>query len=410
MKQKIFSKILLTALLASHSLLAAPNKSPTVQASNEFGIEIFKSLVETKKTENVFYSPISTSQALTLLYAGSSGKTQQNLAEGLKLDSALSAEDVLTSARNDLKAITQNSDPKNGLVLSIANSVWGNEGNFEFKKSYLEDVKGYLNAEARTLDFSQKQSAGVINDWASKNTQGKIKKVIDSDALQAQVAVLMNASYFKGDWTYPFEKRLTKDAEFKSVGNTVLTVKMMDNGFAGKPLRIDTNRTYEAVELPYGYAEVPEASLVIIKPWNWQQFTNNLTAATLERAIHTLAQQEIQSVQVQIPKFTFEAEYNLVPAVQMAGITEIFGAGADFSALSATGRFQVSLIKQNTFVAVDEKGTEAAAVTTIGLERTSIPREADKKFVADKPFLAVIKSNTTGAILFVGAILHPQVK
>jgi serine protease inhibitor len=383
-------------------------ESHLTKANNKAGLSIYLELQKNAQT-NTFYSPISTSQALTLLLAGTTGATETNLLQSLGY-SGLSVESILDSSASELNALTENADPAKGLSLSVSNSIWADKKSIQFRDDFLKTVKTKLSAEAKVLDFKAPGASNEINAWANEKTKGKIPQVLDDETLSSRAAILMNATYFNGNWTYPFPKDSTHDDSFSGL-KSILKISMMSNGREGESLRYIDKRKYKAIELPYGQlAQSQPASMFVILPFHYEDFMAFANPDLLQQIIEETKKTEPQRVSLELPKFSFKSEYDLVPSLKKAGISGIFVGSKDFEPMVGDGDFAVDLIKQNTIVSVDEKGTEAAAATVIGIGVTSAIIRPALAMRVDSPFLVVIKSNTTGSILFVGSVVDPSKK
>jgi serpin B len=212
----------------------------------------------------------------------------------------------------------------------------------------------------------------------------------------------MNALYFKGDWSYQFDKALTSDRPFYIPGGNSVNVSTM-NGKVGSKVAGGDN--YKAIELPYGRTNF---TMVVIVPDETLAGFNASFTAEMWNALTTRFDEQAEYGEkiVYMPKFKFSYEKVLNDQLQSMGMIDAFNSSlANLSGISDASIF-VSFVKQNTFVEVDEKGTEAAAVTTIGVEVTSVPPES-KQFIIDKPFIFAIRERTTNALLFIGQIVNP---
>ena len=212
----------------------------------------------------------------------------------------------------------------------------------------------------------------------------------------------MNALYFKGDWSYQFDKDLTSNKPFYTDGSNSVDVSTMKGDVGSK---VTSGSNYKAIELPYGRTNftmvviVPDGTLsdyiATMTSENW----NTITSAFDD-------QEEFGELTVYMPKYKFSYEKYLNDQLKSMGMLDAFDPGlADLSGISDASIF-VSFVKQNTFVEVDEKGTEAAAVTTIGVEVTSYPPQP-REFVIDKPFIFAIRERTTNTLLFIGQVVNP---
>ena len=372
-------------------------KAPEVIANgNEFGVELFTK-VAVEEEKNLMLSPLSASTALTMLLNGCGGDTYDQLKKTLKYPEDMSiseVNEVYKSLVNQLLTV----DPK--VKLALANAIFYRES-FSVKPPFLNTMSSDFGAQTEGLDFALPSALTTINKWASDNTNGKIPKVLDEISPDA-VMFLMNALYFKGDWSYQFDKALTSDRPFYIPGGNSVNVSTM-NGKVGS--KVTGGDNYKAIELPYGRTNF---TMVIIVPDETLASFNSSFTAERWNAITSAfdGQQEYGEMIVYMPKFKFSYEKVLNDQLQSMGMIDAFNSSlANLSGISDASIF-VSFVKQNTFVEVDEKGTEAAAVTTIGVEVTSVPPQS-KQFIIDKPFIFAIRERTTNALLFIGQIVNP---
>jgi len=179
-----------------------------VGANTEFAFNMFRELMDEDKGENIFISPLSILLALAMTYNGAVGETADAMAEAMEF-SGMEMEELNRGFSNLMISII-NAD--SDVEISIANSIW-QRSDFEPEKDFIDTNKQYYNSEVRKLDFSRADAADIINSWISDATREKIKKMIDRIPEDA-VMYLINAIYFKGDWTYPFEEESTFDDDF----------------------------------------------------------------------------------------------------------------------------------------------------------------------------------------------------
>jgi len=380
------------AIIDPKPLLLPANGLEVINTSNNFGINLFKETSEVTEG-NLMLSPLSASAALTMLLNGCNNETYNQIHEMLGYGSLSVTEINITYQKlvNQLLEV----DPK--VKLAIANAVfYRNE--FTVKTPFLNTLSTDFSAHVEALDFSSPSALTTINGWASDNTNGKIPKVLNEISDQA-VMFLMNALYFKGNWTYQFEKNKTTDGNFIKDDGTNTTVKMMNSDIKAK-FRSDEN-SY-TIELPYGRTNF---TMILIVPTStldnylelfneeiWQNITQNLDALP-----------NYNDMKLEMPKFKFEFEKVLNDQLKSLGMLDAFSPDlADLSGISDADIF-VSFVKQNTFVDVNEEGTEAAAVTTIGIDLTSAPNN----YIINKPFVFIIRERTTNTMLFIGKVANP---
>jgi len=383
--------------LTPKSITLTAEAPQAIQSSNEFGIGLFTK-VTGEENKNLMLSPLSASTALTMLLNGCGGDTYTQLQETLKYPAGTTIGDI-NEAYKSLVDQLLNADPK--VKLALANAIFYRNG-FSIKAPFLEKMHNDYKATVDDLDFAAPAALTTINKWAGDNTNGKIPKVlneIDPDA----VMFIMNALYFNGDWSYQFDKSLTQERPFYPDGGNAVDVNTM-NGEVGS--KVVYGNGFRAIEMPYGRTNftmvviVPEETLSAFypsfTPQLWNQITSDLDGLD-----------EFGKTIVFMPKFKFSYEKYLNDQLISMGMVDAFiPYQADLSGISSNSIY-VDFVKQNTFVEVDEEGTEAAAVTTIGINLTSMPPQP-QQFVIDKSFIFAIRERTTNTLLFIGQVLNPQ--
>jgi serpin B len=378
------------------------NISPEVAANtSNFAFNFFNALQKTQPgTDNIFVSPLSLHMDLGMLLNGANGETYTQLQNAMNLN-GLSISDINQAYQTLLQDLPK---ADNLVNLALANSMWY-KYNFSVKASYSGTLENYFQAAVYPSLFKQ-PAVDSINNWASKNTNGKINNIMTSID-SATVMFLINALYFKGDWVSQFDKSATKPQTFNLEDGTTKQVQMMSQNNA---FHYASTGTYAALRLPYGNGQF---SMTILLPWQGNKIEdvmNNFTANDWNAF-----QQDTSkiSVNVFLPRFQIPT-YNvdLISTMQSMGVTDAFsGIKADFSnvsAISALGELYVGLMKQFTYLNVDETGTEAAAVTVIGMEELSLGPATPPSFICDHPFGIIISENTSNTILFMGRIMNPD--
>lgn len=368
--------------------------SEVIAGSNGFGIDLFR-ITALEENGNLMLSPLSASTALTMLLNGCNTQTYEQIRDmlgygGLTLDE-------INATYRSLVGQLLSVDPE--VQLALANAVFYRQ-DFVVKQPFLQAMDSSFESEIAALDFSQPSALETINGWASDKTNGKIPKVLDAIDPSA-VMFLMNALYFKGTWTYQFDPGQTASVPFYLKNGSVVNVDMMRSLFTGIKIVYDTSAI--VIELPYGRQNF---SMVIILPDNslqeylpgfdktdWSNFTAGLDAIT-----------EPGEAEIILPKFKFDYEKYLNDQLKSLGMLDAFDCYlADLSGISDAD-ICVDFVKQNTYVDVNEEGTEAAAVTTIGIKEVSMPPE----FKVDKPFIFAIRERMTNTLLFIGKVEDPS--
>ena len=368
-----------------------------IEADNDFALSLFRELDRQVPAENLFISPLSIALALGMTYNGADGTTLEGMTDALELHN-MSIEEV-NQAYRDLIDLLLRLDP--AVEFQIANSIWYREG-MTFEQAFLDTNREFFDAEVSPLDFASPQAAQTINDWVSDNTGGKIEDIV-SDPINANLVMfLINAVYFKGNWTSRFDKSLTRDAPFTLADGTQKQVETMFHE-EEVDVRRYTGDLVDVVDLAYGGDAFSMTILVpqigvplddVVASLDGQQW-RALTSGLIDEA-----------TVVGMPKFTLEYEIELNDVLAALGMGDAFiGGVANFSNLRRQNDLYISTVKHKSFIDVDEDGTEAAAATSVGIAATSAgPRE----FLVDRAFLFVIRERFSGTILFMGKVLDPQ--
>ena len=370
-----------------------PNQKSLVLSNNAFGFDVFRTINKSENGDkNIFISPLSISLALAMTYNGANGDTKTEMQNTLRFPE-LSADEI-NGYFQKLSNTLLDLDPT--VKLGIANSIWYRQ-EFSVLPDFISINKSYYNAEVQALDFADPASVKKINGWVAGKTNNKIPKVID--VLDPDlVMLLINAIYFKGQWTYDFDKNMTVEGPFHVSPAEQNNVPFMHQKGT---FHYYSNDSLQILEMPYGQGNF---SMVVLLPK--QGYTASALAGGLNSEIWNgwLADTARANVDIAMPKFKFEYERILNSDLQGLGMMKAFGP-ADFSKINPDADLYISFVKHNSFVDVNEEGTEAAAVTVVGVAVTSIPQEPVYiPFVADRPFLFVIRETTTNTILFMGKV------
>lgn len=365
-----------------------------ISKSNNFGITLF---TKTAKIDNgnIMLSPLSASAALTMLLNGCRNSTFTQIQQMLGYEGMVQTEINAVYKSLTEQLLTTDSQVK----LAIANSIWYRKG-FEVKSPFLEAMDSDFSAHIEALDFSLPSALTTMNQWASSNTYGKITKVLTEISPDAMM-FLMNALYFKGTWTTQFEKSKTNNEIFYLEGGSTANVTMMHSSINAK---VVTSNNYKAIELFYGRTNF---SMIIIVPnITLTDFCETFNKSEWETISSSFNSQVAQGKWVvSLPRFKFSYEKSLKDQLISMGMVDAFDSTADLSGISDEGLL-VTLVKQNTYIDVNEEGTEAAAVTTIGVGITS--NIDTNVFKVDKPFIFAIRERTTNTILFMGKVVNPS--
>ncbi len=378
-----------------------------IKATSTFSIELYSQLRETEK--NLFFSPFSIFTALAMVYAGARGSTANQMEQTLHIP--LEQHQFHMALKNLLR-ILRNDESFKDTVLSIANLLCVKEG-YDLLEKFLWTIEDNYNAPIWKLDFSLGvESCAKINAWVSEQTRGKIKNIIDSIDTEMRI-ILINAIYFKGMWENTFDKQYTKDEHFTLISDEKLLVPMMHQT---KNFSYLEDEQFQILEMPYKanliFGKREQISMVIFLPKQSNSLSELeplLTIQKIEDYFSRLREQYAQKVKVFFPRFTINMKYKLRKYLLDLGITEAFTKNADFSGISKEPIIFISDIIHKTFVEVNERGTEAAAVTAMRVVGASIgPRKEPPIFRADHPFLFIIQDLQTKTILFIGKLMNPK--
>ncbi len=359
---------------------------------NAFGFQLFQAVRKAHLRENVFLSPIGAGFAFSILQSGGGGGTRREITRALHIDRLPPA-----GIDHDNKNLLGQLSGRGGTRLEIANSLWINQS-ISVKSSFISAALQSYDAEVTNLDFAGGGAPAQINAWVSRRTHGAIPALVDS-LPPAQVLAIIDAVYFKGQWDGPFDEKLTENKPFKLAdGGRISHPRMLRSGM----FQYYETRSFQLVALPY----LNRATMFVLLPKK-TAFLEKLTAKDWEGWLPRLASREGV---VELPRFKIANQYDLIKPAQALGIRLAFGEMADFGGIAS--RVYVSEARQKTFVDVDEEGTTAAAATYIGVTELSLsapPRLPPPfKMIVDHPFFVVIREESTGANLFVGAILDPR--
>jgi len=298
-----------------------------------------------------------------------------------------------------LIALLRGLDPS--VDFRIANSIWYRQ-DFPFDQPFLDTGTQYFDATVQGLDFSDPTAVGTINAWVKGGTNGKIDKVVDHIPPEA-VMYLINAMYFKGAWQYRFDTKQTSSQPFHLADGSTTPVDMMHLAEVSFPAAATAD--YHAAELSYGGGAF---SMVVVVP-NEGKTLDDLIASLDDDSWQALLGSLTKGTgDVYLPRFHLTWDGILNDPLTVLGMGIAFEPGAaDFTGMSSARGHDlfISNVRHKTYVDVNEEGTEAAAVTSVGMVPTSLPPALIN---ADRPFLFAIRERLSGTILFIGTKRRPQ--
>ena len=367
-----------------------------IEETSEFNWNLFRTMNADSPEKNFVISPLSITQAFGMAISGATGENQDEMLNVFGLNNIESMNDAHKGIREVLSAV----DSKT--TINIANSAWYNS-NYGIKTPYKESLRNYYDAEILGLDFNNgKQAVETINSWVNEKTQGKISNIVDV-VYPSHVLFLINAVYFYGSWTYQFDESATSDAQFYLSSGDNVSIKMMNQE---NDLEYFDNDNYRGVKIPYGNGTF---LMTVILPQNDNTTDKLIESLDAKEWNNINKEHPIRKVGLLMPRFKTECDFKLIPPLSKLGMNMAFDPmyGLGFKNISDLDIF-ISEVKHKTFIEVDEKGTEAAAVTGIGVGITSEPDPNSRiLFEINKPFLFFISEKQSGAVLFAGKIENP---
>jgi serpin B len=370
-------------------------KAAIIESNNDFAFNIFNALIENDDPgTNLFISPLSMYYALSMAANGAKGETYNAFKQTLGYNSEMKG--MLQDIKSLYEQLIVNDDK---LIVEIANSLWTDQS-FKVKEKYKTELTDYFYAAAQSLDFGAQESVDIINDWIEDKTHGKIQNMLNAISPD-EILFLINAIYFKGDWQYSFNKDDNMQLAFHKEDGASTEVEFMNQ-------RVDISYlkkgTFSAIKLPYTDTNY---FMTIFLP------SGNKTTDDVLDILNSDSWNRIQSefvkqeVSLSIPKFKFEyGVREISKELKEMGLSIAFSDYADFSGISDLG-LAISRVLHKSYIDVNEKGSEAAAATIVGIELTSMNPE-QITFAADHPFIFTISERTTNTILFMGKVSEPD--
>jgi serine protease inhibitor len=401
----VFAAVTLFGAAATHAE-PPPASVDVAAADNAFGFRLLNAVQKTNPSSNVVLSPVSAALNLSMVLNGAGGQTAQEMLAALSLRGS-NLDGINTANAQLIKVIRT---PANSVTLSVANSLWVDSRRAALRPDYVKRTQAWYDAEMTDLDFSNPSSATRVNSWASKETHGRIPKVIDRIE-PGDLVLLLNAVYFKGQWTHQFDKAQTQQRDFTLVGGSVKQVSRMAQ--SGRFDYFETPQL-QAIRLSFGDGDLVMEVLLPAKSSSLDALEAELTA---EQWTGWRAQYAPRPGTIELPRFELKSDYRLNEPLQALGMTRAFQPDAAqltgmFSSVPGprpSGSFFISSVLQSTYWKVDEEGSEAAAVTTTGVRATAVARPVQPfRMIVDRPFFCAIEDRRSGVLLFVGAIYDPE--
>ncbi len=375
------------------------------QSINDFGLELYASLQAAPGAGNLLISPTSISAALAMAYAGANGETATQMAQVLHFTGdSVATEQAFGTLLTDLNSATQGTNN----TLSIADALWGQQG-MQILAPFLQTMQSDFSGALKQINFQANPSGATqtINQWVAEETDGYIKNLIPpGDITQLTRLVLVNAVYFNADWASPFELNETQTKEFTLPSGTATQVSMMNQ--TGTFGYMDQGG-FQVVDIPYAGGRF---SMDVILP-DQGNTTSSLSVGQLPANLTSwLGGLQRQQVDLSLPEFSMNTNFDLSSALSNLGMTDAFTPGtANFSGITnpAQNPLYITHVVHQATINVNETGTiatAATAVTASDLVAVLAP-PASVVFDANHPFLFLIRDDQSGAILFMGQETDP---
>lgn len=361
-----------------------------VNPTRQFGISLFKKEAAAAKGKNVLISPASVAIALAMTMNGARDTTLSAMKSTLGFGDSDSLEAINSNIGAIIAALT---DPDSGVELNVANAIWA-EQSMPFNADFLKGVVEAYRATVTNADFAAESTKDDINKWASDNTKGKIPTIIDSIDPN-MVMYLLNAIYFKGQWSTQFDKERTWDNSFTGEDGKVSTVPFM---WREDEMRYTRGENYCSAVLPFGKAK--QVALYVILPN--ADVEVNAFIESLDQDILTGVKGGYETeLTLMMPRFKLESDVDLKESLAALGMQEAFDSGANFTGM-ANADLKISTVKHKTFAKFDEEGGEAAAVTAVGMTTECV--RMTPSLVLNRPFVIALVDEKSDSLLFAGKV------
>jgi len=412
--------LVVAALLAAACSAASADPRPAVAAQADAGqvdavvsantglaLELLRSVQQDSDNQNIVLGPHSVSTAMTIALGGARDKTAD------ELRAALGHSLTGTGLQDTVAALDTSLRARNGgtTQLALANRVWLQD-DIDVVPEFIKLVTDTYDAGPELVDFRTEAAAAIadVNDWGNEQTQGAIPAILGAVGAPKRLRwIVVNATYFKGEWQNEFDPSLTVDTSFMLGDGTTVQVPTMRADFEAPTRRGDG---WRSVRLPYRDGGL---SMIVVVPNDLERFIQNLDVDTWRQAASSFT--ESGTSRIEMPRFSTRTHRDLVPIFEDLGVSDAFGCQADFTGIFNfdlgfdEGDTNIGFIQHEAFIQVDESGAEAAAVTAVGgFQKVSGGLPDDPPFVVDRPFVYAITDDLTGAILFLGATLDPRIE
>lgn len=401
MRASALSWLAVVALAAALSLnfMAAEEKpaepafdQSLSKANNSFGMALLRQLH--KDGDNTFFSPTSIGMALQMTSLGARGETLADMTELMGTQSL----DVGESNQALIAALIGRESVK----LKIGNAIFADSSRIKLNRAFADSVQRKFDARIDTVSFADPKTVGIINGWVAERTEQKIPKLFEELGADT-VTVLINAIYFKGDWTDSFDPKRTEEGDFHLADGSTAKAQMMSRRGS---YRYADDDDAQIIALPYGKDK--QMSMWVVLPKKGKSLDGIAKGLSAEQLSKWQQAATSQTVLFSVPRFKMKFRKELKDDLAEMGMPTAFTARADFSGLEedSGGNLYINQVVHEAIIEVNEEGTVAAAATGVAIGRTSAPRHIT--MTCDRPFMLAIHDDRTGSVLFMGTVYKPE--
>ncbi|MDI1312605.1 serpin family protein [Prosthecobacter sp.] len=393
-------RALLLALLFTATGQAQSPELPAAKTSNAHACELFQ-LFRHMTPGNFCFSPFSSHQMAALLTTAAQGETQAELAALAHISGDMAKEIKNVAA---LRTALAGTVTRGALAMEITNSLWA-ANSADFAPEFLESSQTQFGATLQKLPAGNAtECAAAVNLWVREKTRGRISQIIGPSAFTSpdHSVIAVNTVYLKGRWSQPFELKRTKPRSFQTPtqGAVMLPTMIMPLG----AFDYAEAESWQCIEMPMSGGEV---SLLILLPRNETTRQNIETTLTPELWNAVRSGLSECDVNVMLPRFGYSTQLSLKGLWQRLGTQHVFAKGtADLTKGLPAGGFFVSDISHEALIEINELGAEAAAALTAAADpfggAPAPPKRVIVNFIANRPFLWLMRHQSTGLILFMG--------
>ena len=367
-------------------------------ASNGFAMNMLSGINAAHEDQNVFISPFSISSALSMTLNGANGETKAAIKEAIGLQNL--GDETINQAYKELVTYIYNLD--RGVTLNIANSTWHKQ-ELTILSSFDDLLREFYDAEVRAADFEDPATVDLINDWIEDKTSGKIRDMLDAIPANA-VMYLINAIYFKANWSVQFDPAKTEDRDFTLTDGTVAQVPTMYADAVTFRSSYNNEKKLQLIDIPYGNGAYGFTIIMPDDPSLINQVVNEFTIADMEKMLEDASERTLEAY---LPKFKIAFKELLNDYLTAMGMGIAFTGQADLSRLFEEDlELAISRVTHQSLLEVNEAGSEAAAATVVEMVRTSLP----PVLRVDRPFLFFIRERNSNTILFSGKLIDPRIE